>query len=178
MAEQPRHGHPGPGAHPGHGAHSGPGAHHGSGAHPDDDITLAAALRDLAGQGQGLAAPAPAMEITGRGDRMRRRRFAVLAAAAVVVFGGVSGVLVGVVGVADQGEERVRPAGRTDGPAPVPAPSSGDSPGPTTVPSASGTGAPPPTLDASGSAPVRTYPPAGTESPTEGPVSSSGAPPG
>ncbi|KUF19777.1 hypothetical protein [Streptomyces silvensis] len=187
MAEQPRHGHPGhgghpdhgahsgPGVHPGHGAHPGPGAHSGSGAHPDDDITLAAALRDLAGQGQGLAAPAPATEITGRGDRMRRRRFAVLAAAAVVVFGGVSGVLVG---VADRGDEGVRPAGRPDGPAPLPAPSSGDSPGPTTVPSASGTGAPPPTLDASGSAPVRTYPPAGTESPTEGPVSSSGAPPG
>lgn len=161
MAEQPRHGHG-----------------------PDDDITLAAALRDLAGHGQGLAAPVPAAEITERGDRTRRRRFAVLAAAAVVVFGGVSGALVG---VADPREESVRPAGRTEGPAP--APSSGDSPGPTTAPSTtvpvssppptlppppsgSASGAPPPTADAhtsdAGPPPTRTY------APTRAPSTSSG----
>ncbi|MFH8990672.1 hypothetical protein [Streptomyces sp. NPDC017940] len=181
MAEQPRDGHPGSG---GHFDHRLPG----SGGCPDDDIVLAAALRGLAGQGRGLAAPVAAVEITRRGDRVRRRRFAVLAAAAVVVFGGVSGGLVAVAGPG----EGVRPAGRTDGPGPRPAPSSGDSPGPTAVPSASvppppssgpppssaappptatATGGLPPTATATGGAPPttasagggggRTYPPAG-----------------
>ncbi|GGS18646.1 hypothetical protein GCM10010252_67630 [Streptomyces aureoverticillatus] len=128
---------------------------------PDDDIVVAAALRGLADRGQGRVAPVPAAHITERGDRVRRRRLAVLAAVAVVVFGGVSGVVVGVSG---SGEETVRPAGGTE----APAPSSGDSPppssSPTSTPSPTSSAASPPASSAtlpSGSVPppTRTYPP-------------------
>ncbi|MFE6399140.1 hypothetical protein [Streptomyces alboflavus] len=167
-------------------------------AHHDDplDDPLADALRELAAAAERGSDPAPAPVVTARGERVRRRRFAVLAASAVLLFGGVGGaVAAGLAGP----EEQVSPADTRD---PRPAPSSGDpvpdptdassSPGPTETtepPDGPDASAPPSTTGTSGSSadtdpsrsptyPQRTPPPTtGTQSATETPYRGGGTSP-
>lgn len=121
--------------------------------HHDDP--LADALRELAAAAERGTDPAPAPVVTARGERVRRRRFAVLAASAVLLCGGMGGaVAAGLAG----SEERVSPADTRD---PRPAPSSGDpvpdptdtssSPGPTETTEPPDASEPPATTGTTGS---------------------------
>ncbi|WJV47924.1 hypothetical protein [Streptomyces flavofungini] len=153
-------------------------------AHHDDP--LADALRELAAAAERGTDPAPAPLVTARGERVRRRRFAVLAASAVLLCGGMGGaVAAGLAGSA----ERVPPADTSD---PRPAPSSGDpvpdptessassssssSPGPTETSEGPDTSTPP-TAGSSAADPSHspTYP-RGTTPPTTGTQGATEAP--
>ena len=85
---------------------------------PDDH--LAALLKQAADAAQDRTVAAPAAEILARGTRHRRRRFAVIAAAACLAVGAVTGVATTTLAPSDHGG-RVEPAtDPTPNPSPVP----------------------------------------------------------
>lgn len=97
--------------------------------HESDDH-LSALLKQAADAAQNRTVPVPAAEILVRGARHRRRRFAVIAAAACLSVGAVTGVATATLTPSDRGG-RVEPA--TDpspNPSPVPSKSGTSEPGP------------------------------------------------
>ena len=85
---------------------------------PDDH--LAALLKQAADAAQDRTVAAPAAEILARGTRHRRRRFAVIAAAACLAVGAVTGVATTTLAPSDHGG-RIEPAtDPTPNPSPVP----------------------------------------------------------